>query len=140
MNAPAKIILLVGLLAISMACAFPPWILTADAEGDGGGHIRKPAGCSFVFSPPAPERSDVHYGVVLDLERLTIEIIIIVATASAGLLVISLGKYSFPTFLVAAFVLGIGIEVNTGGLPLNAWLADALIGATILTVVAGKRT
>ena len=82
----------------------------------------------------------MHYGVVLDLERLTIEIIIIVATASAGLLVISLGKYSFPTFLVAAFVLGIGIEVNTGGLPLNAWLADALIGATILTVVAGKRT
>jgi hypothetical protein len=70
-------ILAVGSAIFLITVLFPPWVFTFDANGNSGGHSRKPAGYSSVFSPPEPKTQgswvDTRSGVELDGKKLCLE-------------------------------------------------------------------
>jgi len=69
----ARTLCLTAIGVFILTCLVPPWQYTADRNGNGGFHSRKPAGYSPIFSPPAPENVGVSYGVKIDSSRLFIE-------------------------------------------------------------------
>jgi hypothetical protein len=69
------------LLIIVCMCLFPPWNYTYQTRGIR--QVKKPAGYSFLFSPPAPERDTSFFGVQIDFARLMIQILIALALATA---------------------------------------------------------
>lgn len=58
-----------------LACAFPPWVYTAQA--DASPTTKRPAGYSFIFSPPEPRVDSFRHGVEIDYGRLALELLAI---------------------------------------------------------------
>jgi hypothetical protein len=52
----------------------PPWTFVVHyASSDFSTHNEKPAGYSFIMTPPAPEKAAPIYGVKLDAARLSVQ-------------------------------------------------------------------
>lgn len=88
----------VALFALLLTC--PPWQYTYDSNGQHGAHTRKPAGHSFVFDPPGPEKNLPSFGVELDTHRFLIESLALVSGAAFAALL----KISKRGFLVICWV------------------------------------
>jgi len=82
MNTKQKNIYIIVITLIIIMCLFPPWIKTYKFKNI---YSEKPAGYSFIFSPPDPTVNS-RRGVELDLERLSIQFIAVVALLGLGLL------------------------------------------------------
>jgi hypothetical protein len=84
-------ILITTAFVIAAVAILPPWVYTFDHNGQFGGHSRKPAGYEFVWAPPAPERPDPGFGVVVDGQRVILELLATLGAAAIALL-LSSGK------------------------------------------------
>ena len=69
---------------IALACLVPPWEYTFQAQGIS--QVRKPAGYSLLFIPPAPERDNARFGVAIDFGRLGAELLVISVIGGLGIL------------------------------------------------------
>jgi hypothetical protein len=79
-----KTTLICASVVILVSGLFPPWLYTFYRTGthDGfGGRSEKSAGCYFIFTPPPPDNYYPAYGVRLDMERLLVEWVSILAAA-----------------------------------------------------------
>lgn len=85
MKGRTRIILTTCLALIFLSAVFPPWLYTVDANGEYGGHTRKPAGYAFIAAPPAPQFNNPHHGVVLDYSRLLVEWVAVGAALALAL-------------------------------------------------------
>ena len=79
-----RILLAAGVIFVAMGI-FPPWTYTLDAQSI---HHEKPAGYAFIVSPPNPEKDSPAFGVRLDISRLLIQWLVLVA-ATSGLLLLA---------------------------------------------------
>ena len=77
------LILICGVAAAMLM--FPPWQYTTNLPR-GGGVARSPAGYTFVFEPPRPQKSSAYYGVELDWLRLVLQLGV-VAMIAGGIFV-----------------------------------------------------
>jgi hypothetical protein len=73
-----------GVIFVGMGL-LPPWIYTLDA---GSIEREKPAGYALIVSPPNPEKDLPAFGVRLDISRLLIQWLVLVA-ATDGLLLLT---------------------------------------------------
>jgi hypothetical protein len=87
MNKSQKTILVVGLLLLGLMCLFPPWLETLDVRSI---HTEKPLGYYFVFSPP--KELVFPHSIVLDMNRLVVQCVAVVALA---LLMLILAKHKW---------------------------------------------
>lgn len=79
-----RILIAAGVIFIAIGI-FPPWTYTLDAQSI---HREKPAGYAFIVSPPNPEENAPAFGVQLDIPRLLIQWLVLVA-ATGGLLLLA---------------------------------------------------
>jgi len=88
-------ILIGGLIVFILIGLFPPWIQYVDFGGREGDYfkVERPAGYGPIFLPPLPEESkkelifsDEIIGVRLDIHRLFIQWLILIALTSCILL------------------------------------------------------
>ncbi len=77
-------IIIIGLILFLTASTFPPWEYTISGRGI---HSAKPAGYHFIFSSPAPEYSNSHYGVKINFSQLFMEWVVIIVSVAAGVFV-----------------------------------------------------
>lgn len=71
-NVQFKIVWITGAI-IALELLILPWEYTFQAQGIS--QVRKPAGYSVIFDPPAPERDNPRFGVEVDFGRLSTEIL-----------------------------------------------------------------
>lgn len=64
---------------------FPPWTYTFDW---GSTHSEKSAGYGLIVSPPNPEQDGPSFGVRLDISRLLVQWLVLVA-ATSGLILLT---------------------------------------------------
>ena len=100
LNSKQVKILIGGLIVFVLIGLFPPWIQYVDLGGSEGSYrkIERPAGYGPIFLPPLPEQSKkilfpfLHedllglIGVRLDIHRLFIQWLILIALTSCILL------------------------------------------------------
>ena len=79
-----RILISSGVIFVAMGL-FPPWTYTLDAQSI---HREKPAGYALIILPPNPEKDAPAFGVRLDVSRLSIQWLILVA-ATGGLLLLA---------------------------------------------------
>ena len=78
--------ILIGAAVIFVAMGlFPPWTFTLHWASV---HREKPAGYALIAWPPKPGRYDPEYGVRLDIRRLFVQWLVLVA-ATSGLLLLT---------------------------------------------------
>jgi len=78
----SHIALLVGAALAASAILFPPWNYSYQRQGIS--QVQKPAGYSFIFTPPRPQEKDSAYGVVVDWSRMALQLrIVVVLTTGA---------------------------------------------------------
>jgi hypothetical protein len=88
LNNRQKAIVQAGIAVIILCCLFPPWQYVSQAYGA----IAKPAGYSFILSPPEPDNKECEFpvcGVGIDFSRLAIQFVIIVAVGALFLFSLS---------------------------------------------------
>jgi len=79
-----KIVIASAAIFIAMGL-YPPWIYTFDARSI---HSENPAGYGLIVDPPKPEKVKPRFGVRLDISRLLVQwIVLVAATAGTVLLV-----------------------------------------------------
>ena len=81
MNGKQKICLWIGIAVIVLMSLFPPWLYTQARITE----VQTNAGYHFLLTPPQPQ-GEVGYGIHLDMSRLFVQWIVIIAIA-AGLIV-----------------------------------------------------
>lgn len=89
MNKVQKLILICGLLSLAATISFPPWSKTAYKIGTRdiyGFRSEKNGGYHFIFSPPAPEQDSPIFGTKIDISRLGLEWLGVVAATGIALL------------------------------------------------------
>ena len=84
MNGKQKIILALGVILIILSGLFPPWTNTFKQASI---YSETPADYSFIFDPP--RKWVKTYGVKLDIERLSVQWIIIIIGTGAGILLVA---------------------------------------------------
>jgi hypothetical protein len=99
-----------AVLLFLIAALFPPWVYTFDRNGS---HSHSPAGYQFILSAPTPQESGPLYGVEIDLTRLAVEWVSILAASSAvwfcwGTIVFKALKWT-GIAVVTALVVYVGI-------------------------------
>ncbi len=62
---------------------FPPWTYTLKFQSF---YHEKPAGYTLILDPPRPEVDSIGYGVRIDLSRLFLQWLILVAAAWGGIM------------------------------------------------------
>jgi hypothetical protein len=65
----------IGLALFLLASLFPPWVYTLQRPGIRVAH--RNAGYRLIFTPPAPKRESMLYGVALDVQRLVVEYLVV---------------------------------------------------------------
>lgn len=79
-----RMLIAAGVIFVAIGI-FPPWTYTLEAQSI---HREKPAGYAFIVSPPNPEENAPAFGVQLDIPRLLIQWLVLVA-ATGGLLLLA---------------------------------------------------
>ncbi|MGI2098566.1 hypothetical protein [Shewanella glacialipiscicola] len=77
-----RILIAAGMIFVGMGL-IPPWTYTLDAQSI---HREKPAGYTLIIAPPNPEKDAPAYGVRLDIPRLLIQWIVLVAATGCLIL------------------------------------------------------
>jgi len=71
-----RILIAAGVIFVAIGL-FPPWTYTFDAQSI---HSEKPAGYALIVSPPGPEETgSPAFGVRLDISRLLVQWLVLVA-------------------------------------------------------------
>lgn len=89
MNMIRKVILISGLGVFVAFTLFPPWLYTAYVTGtrhSQGFRSEKDAGHHFIFTPPSPENDAPPFGTKIDVSRLVLEWVAVVAITGMVLL------------------------------------------------------
>lgn len=76
-----KTVLILALTIIALTMLFPPWIHVFHTNRQ---HVERPAPYSFIFDPPPPRLKD-YETTKIDLMRLSLQTIAILALAGIGL-------------------------------------------------------
>lgn len=79
-------ILIAGVALIALMALFPPWTYTFKYQST---YSEEPAGYSFIADPPRPRATRRTDGVKLDIARLTVQVVAVLALMGIGLLVVS---------------------------------------------------
>lgn len=85
MNEKRRKLTIAALTAIVLMGVFPPWTSTFTFKFVDS---RRPAGYSFILTPPLPEKSARVHGVVLDVPRLIVQWSIVLGVAGVGWLLL----------------------------------------------------
>lgn len=83
LNSKQLRILIAGVVIFVAIGLFPPWTYTFNAESIPS---EKPAGYALIVSPPNPEQAVPVFGVRLDISRLLIQWLVLVAATGSLLL------------------------------------------------------
>lgn len=86
-------ILLSGILVIVLMGLYPPWLYT---RSHAFSYSEIPAGYSFILSAPKPEYSSSEYGVKIDIPRLFIQWVLVVAAMGAVILFVKKEEKNSP--------------------------------------------
>ncbi len=89
MNVIRKVILISGLGVFVAFTLFPPWLYTAYVTGtrhSQGFRSEKDAGHHFIFTPPSPKNDAPPFGTKIDVSRLVLEWVAVVAITGMVLL------------------------------------------------------
>ena len=81
MNIAQKVVLTFGAILATCMGLSPPWSYTLNAVSVSRS---KPAGYSFILSPPEPENDAPGYGVRLDISRIVFQWIVVSFATGAG--------------------------------------------------------
>lgn len=83
-NEKQRKVVIVGIVLFILMGLFPPWTYTLSAHSI---KREKPAGYALIISSPEPEKNSMVFGVKIDVPRLIIQWIVLVATTSFGVLI-----------------------------------------------------
>ena len=83
LNAKQLRILIASTIIFIAMGLFPPWTYTLDAQSI---HREKPAGYALIIAPPAPEKDAPAFGVRLDVSRLLVQWLVLVAATWVAIL------------------------------------------------------
>ena len=79
-------ILIAGIALIATMAVFPPWTYTFRYQST---YSEEPAGYSFIADPPSPKSTRRTDGVKIDIARLSVQVVAVLALMGIGLLVVS---------------------------------------------------
>jgi hypothetical protein len=79
-------ILIAGIALIAAMAVFPPWTYTFRYQST---YSEEPAGYSFIADPPSPKSTRRTDGVKIDIARLSVQVVAVLALMGIGLLVVS---------------------------------------------------
>lgn len=84
LNDKQQKIVIFGVVLFALMGFFPPWTYTVDTQ-----QVRRerPAGYALIISPPEPEGNAVAYGVRIDVSRIVIQWLVLVAATGLGVIV-----------------------------------------------------
>lgn len=83
LNDKQQKIVIVGIVLFALMGLFPPWTYTVDAQAI---HRERPAGYTLIISPPEPEEKAIAFGVKIDISRLVIQWLVLVAATGLGVI------------------------------------------------------
>jgi hypothetical protein len=82
LNSKQRKVFVFGLLLTVGICLFPPWIQTFSYKST---YSESPLGYSFIAEPPSPISFRHQYGVKIDIERLILQLIAVMALSGIGI-------------------------------------------------------
>lgn len=82
-NKNQRLIIIIGMAIIVFMGLFPPWTYTFKVQSI---YSEKPAGYSFIASPPAKNSNDQRQGIKIDMSRLLIQWVVVIAASGCGVL------------------------------------------------------
>ena len=85
MNAKRRKLIIAALAAIVLMGVFPPWTYTFTYQFAASS---RPAGYSFILTPPPREQDTPVYGIVLDVPRLLVQWSIVLGAVGLGWLLL----------------------------------------------------
>jgi uncharacterized membrane protein SpoIIM required for sporulation len=84
-----QIIITVGITLFILMGLFPPWKYTLSAPSL---YRERPAGYALIFFSPKPEKNAEAYGVKIDISRLVIQWIVLIAVIGFGIFIMKDGQ------------------------------------------------
>ena len=85
-NIMQKLVLLIGMILIITMTLFPPWTYTFKYKT---AYSEKPAGYSFINSPPPPKSTRAIDGVKIDIVRLSVQAFAVIIVMGIGFVIFS---------------------------------------------------
>lgn len=83
-----KMVLIAGAALIAAMALFPPWTYTFQYQST---YSEEPAGYSFIASPPLPKSPRLTDGIKIDVARLSLQALGVLALMGIGFLLVSGG-------------------------------------------------
>ena len=123
--------------AFLSATFFPPWLYTHDQNGSNGGHTHTPAGYYCLFSPPRPTSESVTDGVSLDMSRLMLEWVCILAVTGAAWFFLNVESVTGSAAQSSASV-STGAENRKSFSRAAKWIAAGTVAVCLVCAVIAK--
>jgi hypothetical protein len=83
LNSKQRKVFVLGLLLIIGICLFPPWIQTFSYKST---YSESSLGYGFIAKPPSPISLKRQYGVKIDIERLILQLVAVMALSGIGII------------------------------------------------------
>lgn len=86
LNSKQTKVLIISIAIFILMGLYPPWVYTYN---NGSVHSEKPAEYELITEPPYPELERVQYGVHLDISRLIVQWLVLLAATIGAILLVS---------------------------------------------------